>query len=297
MRSLRHALEYAAFLSARWLVCQLPARAARRLGSGAGRFIGATLRFRRSVTQDNLRAAFPDLAPSEIERLATDSYGSVGITLFELLRLDRRTADDIRHDVAIDGADVLQDALRSGNGVILLSAHYGSWEMVPQALATALGVQGTVLVRGLANPFVDRTIDRLRRTFGIVTVPSTVAVRELYRTLQRGGLVFMAADQSAPPESVHVPFFGRLVPAFEGPAVLALRTGARIIFGVARRLENGTYRIAFEQVPTDDLSSEDPESVQRLTERCLSVTERAIRIEPAQWMWMHKRWKHAYVAV
>jgi KDO2-lipid IV(A) lauroyltransferase len=194
--------------------------------------------------------------------------------------------------VTLEDEDALTKATDFGRGTLLLTVHYGSWEIVPQAVSTLLGVSCTVLVRGLANAHVDREIDRLRRTFGAVTVPATVAVRELYRTLQRGGLVIMAADQRAARKSTQVRFFGRLSPTFEGPANLALRMGARMLFTVARRMPNGRDHMRFEPIPTRDLDPGDPTAVPQLMERYLETTERAIRQDPAQWMWMHRRWKH-----
>lgn len=293
IRSLQYTLEYAAFLSLRRLVGLVSPETARAIGAGAARFIGKRLGFRWSLAMDNLRRAYPDQPASWHEDIAAASFASVGTTLFELLRFDRLVPDDVGRMVTLEDEEALRTAAASGRGTILLTAHYGSWEIVPQAVSMRLGTHCTVLVRGLANPRVDRAVDRLRRMFGAVTIPATVAVRELYRTLQRGGMVIMAADQSAAPESTPVRFFGRLTPAFEGPAVLALRTGAHIVFTVARRMPDGRYHMRFETIPTRDLDSVDPTSVQRLTQRCMETTERAIRQEPSQWMWMHRRWKHS----
>lgn len=292
MKSFFHALEYAAFLSIHWFVGLVPLDRARKIGGAVARFIGKRLGFRWSIARENVRHAFPDRPDSWHEEMAAASFASVGITLFELLRFDRLTPEDFSRLVTLEDDDVLRAACASGKGVILLTAHYGSWEIIPHAVTVLLGVSTTVLVRGLANPHIDRAVDRLRRTFGAVTVPSTVAVRELYRTLQRGGMVFMAADQSAAQESTRVRFFGRMTPAFEGPAVLALRTGALIVFTVARRLPDGRYQMHFDPIPVHDLDPDDPAAAQRLTERYMVTTERAIREEPSQWMWMHRRWKH-----
>lgn len=292
MKSIQHAVEFAAFLSIRWLVGLMSLERARGVGAVAARFIGKQLGFRWSIARENLRQAFPDRPKAWHEEMAAASFASVGITLFELLRFDRLTPDDLARWVRLEDDDVLRVACASGKGVILLTAHYGSWEIIPHAVSVLLGVSATVLVRGLANPHIDRAVDRLRRTFGAVTVPSTVAVRELYRTLQRGGMVFMAADQSAAQESTRVRFFGRMTPAFEGPAVLALRTGAQIVFTVARRSSDGLYEMKFTTISSHDLDTENPAAGQRLMERYMEATQSAISQEPSQWMWMHRRWKH-----
>lgn len=292
MKSVQHALEYAVFLLLRWCVGRVSLSRARKIGAAVGRFIGQRVGFRRSIAIDNLRHAYPDRPASWHHEMSAASFASVGVTLFELLRVDRLSPDDLGRSVILEGAEVLRTAARSGSGVILLTAHYGSWEIIPHVVSTVLGNSITVLVRNLANPQIDRAVDRLRRTCGAVTVPSSIAVRELYRTLERGGMVFMAADQSAAQESTRVSFFGRMTPAFEGPAVLALRQKAQIVFTVARRMPDDRYHLRFEPIPTHDLDPEDQLAVQRLTERYMETTERAIRQDPSQWMWMHRRWKH-----
>ncbi len=293
MRSLQHALEFLLFRLIQAVVILLPPAWTRRFGAFVGKGLGRTIGWRWRTACDNLRGAFPQATEQTITELASGAFESVGITLFELLRFPWLSEADLRQRVVVEGLEDLERSLESGRGVIVLTAHYGSWELVPQATALALGRPGHILVRGLANPFIDRVVDRLRRRFGNQTVPSTLAVRELYRVLKAGGWILMAADQSAPPESRTIRFFGRMTPVFEGPAVLAIRTGATIVFGVARRMPDGRYQLAFEPIPTEDLLGSEEEKLTKLIERCLAVTESAIRVDPSQWMWMHRRWKHA----
>ena len=119
-----------------------------------------------------------------------------------------------------------------------------------------------------------------------------ISVREILRTLKEGGIVALAADQSAPKESVMVNFFGRNVPTFQGPAIFSLKTGAPIILGCTVRQENGNYTMHLAHVPSDDLNGVSDENVLELTRRQVQMTEAIIRQKPEQWMWMHKRWKH-----
>jgi len=119
------------------------------------------------------------------------------------------------------------------------------------------------------------------------------AVREVMRTLQKGDFVGMAADQSAARESITVNFFGRLVPTFAGPAVFSLKTGAPILMGLATRQGDWTYSLRFTEVPCDDLKEYSEDAVAELTRRHVAMAESMIRIHPEQWLWMHRRWKHA----
>ncbi|HTP14086.1 MAG TPA: lysophospholipid acyltransferase family protein, partial [Bacteroidota bacterium] len=138
----------------------------------------------------------------------------------------------------------------------------------------------------------DVRINRWRTMFGNSIVPMESAVRELLRLLHEGKAVGMVADQTAAKESISIPFFGREVPTYEGPAMFSLKTGAPLLLGLAIRREDGTYSGRFEEVPSADISGYTKEHVAELTRRHVAMMEAIIRRYPDQWMWMHKRWKH-----
>lgn len=292
MTRLRHGLEFMVFLGLQGILLTLPLRIVQRLGACVGAFVGEVLRYRRQVALDNLRHAFPSFSVEEIRRCAKNSYASVGTTLFEFAWFPRLTEQRFRDLVTIAGEEALRYAHREGRGVVVVTAHFGSWEILGQVSRFVLELPGSLLVRDLTNPFVNRRVDAMRRRYGNSTVPSTLAIRELLHTLHAGGWVLMAADQSAPRESIMVPFFGRQVSTFQGPATLALRTGAQMVLGLARRESDGRYSVRFERIPSDDLGTMSPHSVRELTERHVRMTELFIREAPEQWMWMHRRWKH-----
>lgn len=290
---IRHGMEYVLFRSLELSLSFLPRPWVMRIGATVGWVVGRMLRYRWTTTTANLRGAFPDRTAREIARIATQSYESIGTTLCELLWLPRLAPDRLTEIVRIQDPETLRAAYARGTGVIVLTAHYGSWEVLGQVSRSVLGVPGSLLVRGMANPFIDRRIEAIRRSFGNTTVPATLAVRDLLHSLRSGGWILMAADQSAPRESVTVPFFGREVPTFQGPALLALKTGAQIVLGLARRAPDGVYDIRYERVSSDDRSEVSTEAIVQLTARHVAATERAMMDAPEQWMWMHRRWKHA----
>jgi len=150
----------------------------------------------------------------------------------------------------------------------------------------------TIVVKTQSNRLIDKRINSWRAKFGNHIVRMEHAVREALRTLQGGGMLGIIADQAAAKESIWVPFFGREVPTYEGPAALSLKTGAAIVIGFPVRQSDGTYLTRFTQLSTADMRGTDKESVAELTRRHVNATEEIIRQNPGQWMWMHKRWKH-----
>ena len=171
-------------------------------------------------------------------------------------------------------------------------AHFGNWELNALVTKSHLAVPCIAVEKVQSNPLIHKCIHEYRKKFGAIVLPMELSIREILKTLQAGGAVAMAVDQAAAKESVGVEFFGRVVPTFQGPAVFSLRTGAPILIGLAVRQADGTYRVMFHKVPSDDLDGASEKNIVELTQRHIKLTEQLIREHPEQWMWMHKRWKH-----
>lgn len=288
---LKHLIEYWFFRLIGVGVRLLPLRIVQRLGASAGELLYA-LGFRKDVTVNNLRRAFPDWSEREIDQIARASFRNVGTALLEFLWFPRFQPASIREVARIENPELIKELLARGKGIILLTAHFGNWELLAQSMHVELELPLSIIVKPQSNPFVNRQINRWRTLWGNKVVPMGVAVREILRTLQEGGVVGIVADQSAPKESIAVQFFGRDVPTYEGPAVFSLKTGAPMMIGFAIRQPDGTYRSRFEEVPTRDLNGYSETNVLELTRRHVAITEKYIRAHPHLWMWMHKRWKH-----
>ena len=290
--NVQHLVEYGAFQTVGFILRVLPLRTVQKLGAVLGEFVGMTLGYRREVTKDNLRNAFPDADGDALQAIMRGSYRNVGISLFEFLCLPRFTVSALNTLVSITNRDYVRELYARGNGLIFLSAHFGNWEPLAQAIPVGIGIPVHVIVKPQSNKYVDRIISRWRTSFGNFIIPMESSVRELLKSLREKKAIGMAADQAAAKESLFVPFFGREVPTYEGPAMFSLKTGAPLIIGVAVRLPDGKYEAQFTEVPSSDLEGYTRENVATLTKRHVAMTEAVIRKYPDQWMWMHKRWKH-----
>jgi KDO2-lipid IV(A) lauroyltransferase len=292
LRKLAHAAEFVLFRIASSLVEALPLSWAQSVGRLLGWMVYRLFGFRRGTTRENLRRSYPELSSAERERIAVDAYQSVGVTLLELVWQGRMTEDDLRSMVRIDGLDVLKKRVVEGKGVVVLTAHIGNWEIITLALKVLAGISVEALYKPQSNSAIDKAILSRRTRFGTTLIPMGMSIREILRILQGGGCILIAADQSAPMESIHVRFFGREVPVFQGPAAFCLKTGAALVAAYALRGQDGTYMLECREIPTKDLPNDD-HGVEELTRRQVRATEEIIRRYPGQWMWMHRRWKHS----
>lgn len=288
---LRHGLEYAAYWPVSRLLRALPHAASRRLGGALGRVAHRLDGRRRAIARDNLAHAYPELPAREHRRLAAACFRHVGASFCDALSATRFDPVELCRHVTLDGLEHLMAAEATGRGVIILSAHYGNWEIVPPMIALARGPMASV-GRPADNPRIDREVQSLRGRLGNRSIPKRGALRELFRILGAGGRVGLLIDQRVrPEEGIDVPFFGR--PALTSPIVakLALRTGAAIVPVFGDHLPGGRYRV--DILPAiDGGASNDPAAVVDLTTRCLAVCETVIRRAPERWFWLHRRWRH-----
>lgn len=234
--------------------------------------------------------AFPEHAPGEIERMVRRCFRHQCLTLIEFLRMTEWDGNEIERRVEERGLDRLDAALAAGRGAILVSAHYGNWELATARLVRA-GYPMNVVARDADDAETNALMLRIRRAAGYKVIPRQNAARGVLACLRRNEVVGILMDQNTTQGEVYVDFFGRPAATTPAPAILARRTGARLVPGFIRRLGDGTHvgevLDAVEWEETDDPDHDVREITQRLT----ATIEAWVRGEPEQWLWVHNRWK------
>lgn len=273
-------------------VLALPLKSAQRLGDYLGLVAFHCYGSRRRIALENLRSAFPDKSEAERAKIAKGAFRNYGIALVELLWFPNLTDKSLRHLVAFRNLDLMKTAEARGKGLVMLSGHFGNWELIALATAHASGYPITIIVREQSNKRVSGLLDRHRCLFGNRVVSMGQSVREIIRTLSEGKVVAMAPDQSAAAEGAFVDFFGRSVATHRGPALFAIRAGAPVLMGFIMRKPDWTYDVVLEEVKTDDLAGNSDDDILELTRRHTALLEKYIRQYPDHWLWMHRRWKH-----
>jgi len=288
---MNNAVEFLFFRLLGILAAILPYRWISLIGSSLGWLSFYVIRIRRRVTLENLRHAFPGKTEAERERIATGAYRNFGIVFLQMLWASSATDDELRAVVRIDDRTALDRVLAADAGFILLSGHFGGWEFIVHGLRLHIGRPFSIIVQRQRNPYVDRTIDRIRTRHGNRTVNKGMT-RDALLTLRSRGILAMLADQSGPKESMFLNFFGRPAATHRGVAAFALKTGCPILFSALIRQPDGIYRAVFEEVNREGIVDSSEEAIGELTRRHVALLESLIRQYPDQWLWMHKRWKH-----
>lgn len=271
------------------LFALLPWRAVQAVGSAIGWLMWKLPNGSRQVVRVNLGKCFPDMSAQEREALVGQTLKDIGKTLTESacawIWPAQKSLGLIRQ---VEGMEVLQQALQSGKGVVLISSHLGNWEMLLQYVCSLC--QPSILYRPPKLKAVDELLVRQRTQLGNELAPSTrEGILSLVKRVRNGGIAGIAADPEPSLSSgVFVPFFG--VPTLTSKFVPSLVHGhkAVAVFMHALRLADGSgYRVIIEAAP-EALYGDDVELAVAALNQGI---EKQVRQAPSQYMWSMKRFK------
>lgn len=269
-----------------------PRAALAPLGRALGIAAYHSMRRYRLVALANLRRAYgAEWDEHRIEHTARASFQHLGITLMEFfLRQPRITAREVEEEVRFVGQEHYEEAFGHGRGVLLVSAHYGNWEMMGPRLARA-GYRVTGVSRTADDPGTERMIEAIRNGCGLRQIPRRQAAREGLATLRRNEILAILLDQNTLQGGVFVPFFGHPASTATGPAVFALKTGAAIVPTFCIREADGTHTMRAWPPIYPQQTGDRSADVLALTAALTAAIERQVRERPELWCWLHNRWK------
>ncbi|MBP9212691.1 MAG: lysophospholipid acyltransferase family protein [Bacteroidetes bacterium] len=289
---MQNQIEYLFFRILFFIVRRFRFRTIQRAGRRFGWFVYRVIGLRKRLVLDNLRHAFPEKTAAEIDALALAAYRNLFTAYFEILALDTLSEEEIKRRVSFPDAGRMNELLKQGKGLIVLTGHYGNWELCSLSVAAHVKQRYTIIVQKQRNPFINEFMTAMRSRFGAKLVVMERGLRESLRALSNNEIVALIADQSGPESGIYTNFFGRPASTHQGPAVFQVRSGAPMIVVMLIREGEGQFRIELEEIDTQTLSGTDAERMQQITDRHVASLERYIRRYPDHWLWMHKRWKH-----
>ena len=256
-----------------------------------GWLVGVVLGVRRRTVREHLLQAFPGESEAWRRRLARASFRNLGRESLATFLLGRMSPEDVLERTEVMGIPALEEALRKGKGVIVLSAHFGNWEIAGASVALR-GYPLDAVVQHQRNPLFDVELNETRKRFGVRVIFRNEATKQVLRSLRDGRIVGILADQNVRRGGVFVDFFGKKAATARGAAIFALRTGCPIFLGLARRVGKSPTRYRTELVPVEFIPGGDmEEDVFRLTEVYTRYLEKEIVRDPDQYFWQHRRWK------
>jgi len=290
----KHYLEYIVLTAVSKLLSLLGLKVARKFATFFAFVFTRILPLRLNTVRQNLEMAFPGNTTAWYEEKTTQCYTDISKTMIEMMILHTVTEEQIMDSITIsnESLSVLKNAYERGKGVLLLSAHFGNWELGVQALSLLMKTGISVVVKEQSNKRLSDRMNSRRTRFGNRPIKLGSSLKEVYVGLKKGQIVAIIGDQRGSREGERYQFFGRETAFYNGAGAFCVKSGSAAVFAVARREKDDNFVLEITEINTDALVGEYDDKVHNFTQKYISLVEDAIGKSPTQWFWMHNIWKY-----
>lgn len=300
MKQVIWAIHAAIFYTLTLIASILPASVTYRLGAFAGLLIPCLIPKRRAIAVDNISRALPFMKAHPLwnseyetaEEIARETFKNLGRSLMEVCRLYHGKGEDVINRIELRGRENYEAARAKGKGLIFLTGHCGNWELLALAFSSLFGEGMSAVARRQNNPYLNRMVERMRMRYDSRILYKQGALKGILSALKRKELIGILADQAVfPEEGALVDVLGRKAWASKATVIIAQKSGAPVVPTFIHR-EGERQVITFhpEHRFSGDMSDE---GINREAQALSRYVEEYIIAHPAQWYWVHRRWKRA----
>ena len=228
----------------------------------------------------------------KINYYAREVFRNFGKYLVDFLRFSKLDRRFIEERIKIEGKEYFDEALRTGKGVVILSAHLGNWELAG-AVAAMLGYPLNIVAWVHKNRRVNNLFLRQRTNKGIKVIPPGISVKKCFSVLRNNEMVGLVGDIdfANPDHGISINFFGKRALLPKGPATLSLKTGACIIPVFMVREEKDFFKFIINRPIEYNATGNFEEDLKNLTQRISEVLESFISRYPSQWSIFSEIWR------
>ncbi|AKF24344.1 lipid A biosynthesis acyltransferase [Sulfurovum lithotrophicum] len=249
----------------------------------------------RKIAKVNLDLAYGNtLTEAEKEHIVRECYFYLAMTLADFVKNQGISRERLLSKVTFKNSYILEDALKEGRKVILVTAHYSNWELVALSIAAKFGPL-TGVGRKLDSPTMDEILNQNRQQFDIEMLDKKGAMKSMIQALKHNRMLGLLVDQNTSEnEGVLIDFFGKPVRHTPSAAILSRRFDAVIIPVFITTEDHKHYELTFYD-PIQTEKTEDKEGdILRSVQQQANITEEIIRKKPEEWFWLHQRWKNQF---
>ncbi|MCA6072372.1 MAG: lysophospholipid acyltransferase family protein [Endomicrobium sp.] len=284
---------YVEYVGLRILMCAMYL-----LGRSLAHFVGRVLAFvlfhfvpvRKNQVLQNITLSFPEKSRKEVIAIARKTYKTFTKVFVDMFFISKMPDSEIEKMLIYDN-EVIDKTLARGKGLVLLSAHFGNWEL--SALAFAKKYTVALIVAKQSNDFVDMMINSFRNKKGFNVIDfqrdDKMSFRRIVGALRKNQVLAILGDQDAGRQGIFLPFFGRLASTPKGPAFFAIRAGSPIITAFGVRQKDGSMKMKVKEIPMPSTGDEEKD-IEIINSIYNNRLEKVIRENPDQWFWFHRRW-------
>ena len=270
----------------------LPLKLVARLGRAGGALAFHLDGRHRRVVLDNLTLCFgQEKSAEEIQTIAQENFRRIGENYLSAVKTAAMSFEELRPHLEFIGNECLPQKTRDGppRNVVVAIGHFGNFELYARLQDVLSGYQGATTYRALNQPAFNRLMQDLRTRSGCLFFERRADGRALRRRMeQRGVILGLLADQST--KGLRAPFLGHDCNTGLAPAILALRYDAELYTQICYRVALAKWRLEFgEKIPRHE--NGQPRSSEEIMRDVNRALETAVRRDPANWFWVHRRWK------
>ncbi len=274
-----------------WFLSILPTRVLYFFSSILYLFIFYIIGYRRKVVRANLKLCFPEKTEAEIKAIAKKFYLHFCDMIFESIKSLTISETEIKRRFQFTNIEEIQNLEKNNKSIMLMCAHYGSWEWI-FILQKYMKNDGYAVYKRLENKYFDKLVKKIRakyNTYLITTKKTVLTIRNLNNEGKIANFGFLS-DQSPKAEKAKYwrNFMGVKVPVYTGAESLAKELDMSVMFFRTRKVKRGYYETTFKTIALDANKYKDFE----ITDLFFDYLEEIIYKEPAYYLWTHKRWKH-----
>jgi KDO2-lipid IV(A) lauroyltransferase len=247
--------------------------------------------YRKKAVYENLKLVFPEKSEMELLTITKKFYHHLCDMIVESIKSMTISIDSMKARYKFNNLDIITDFEKQNKSIILMCAHYGSWEWI-FILQTYTTHRSYAIYKRLQNKYFDRLVKSIRARYNsyLITTKETFSVME---DAKKKGILSMsgfASDQSPKKDKARywADFMGINVPVHTGAEALAKKLDMPVVFFSVKRMKRGYYEATFKTLAEDPTSFKDYE----ITDRFLALVEAQIYEAPEYYLWTHKRWKH-----
>lgn len=281
-------------------VAALPRSRSGRIGRNIGAVLYNILHKRRSIAIDNITQALPYMKRhpawtgtfETAEEIALATFMNLGISIVEVCRLYHGKGNDLIDSALVIGLENFHHAKEKDNGVLCVSGHCGNWELTSLTFKHFLDENVWAIARKQNNPYLNTIIEKMRMGYGNKVIYTKAATRPILSVIKNKGVIGMLTDQAVFEDNgALIEFLGRKAWANKAPIVFAHKTGVPIVPVFGHR-EHDRHVITFH--PEYSLCGDrTEEGIHRDIQALSRILEEYVCAHPAEWYWVHRRWKRA----
>ena len=230
------------------------------------------------------------ISESEARKIVKASFVNLARNMLDILYMPNLNEKNLSDYIKIDHLERMRAALAEGHGVVVLTAHIGTWEWL-SASFTLNNMPVTAIAKLQPNQEYSRALDDLRATINVeIFNRGTSELLSAGRALKKGKILGFLADQDAGPGGAFINFLGKVASTPMGPAVFSKKFNSPVVPAFIIRQPDGRHLVKiFEVMHFEDTGDADGDLL-RFTEKMTRIIENVIRENPTQWLWFQKRW-------